>query len=288
MASQWSKTVAILNENKLKLQQAWVEGQLSDSRIRRALMNEEEVRRFCQPIIDMLLPAMAADSQGEPDSPVYSPLTALLTRLAEQRQQQGFSAFEIAVAVISLKDHCLPFVQTAYRDQTSQLVAEYVSVCKLVDTLGVRMLESLLRKSAEQIKKQAEDILELSTPVVQIWEGVVVTPLIGSLDSQRTQQFMERLLERIVETNSPVAIVDITGVPTIDTKTAQHLVETVSAVKLLGAQVILTGVRPAIAQTLVHLGVDMPDIVTRSSLAAGLRIALEALDLKVVSKNGQP
>ena len=142
------------------------------------------------------------------------------------------------------------------------------------------------RKQAEErIQQQSREILELSTPVMQVWEGVVAAPLIGSLDSQRTQQFMERLLARIVETNSPVALVDIMGVPTIDTQTAQHLIETIGAVRLLGAQVVLTGVRPAIAQTLVHLGIDLSGIITRSSLSGGLQVALEILDLQVVPKN---
>jgi PAS domain S-box-containing protein len=142
------------------------------------------------------------------------------------------------------------------------------------------------RKQAEErIKQQSKEIMDLSTPVMQVWQGVVVAPLIGSLDSQRTQQFMERLLGRIVETNSPVALVDIMGVPTVDTQTAQHLIETISAVRLLGAQVVLTGVRPAIAQTLVHLGIDLSGIMTRSSLSAGLQVALDILNLKVVSKN---
>jgi rsbT co-antagonist protein RsbR len=144
------------------------------------------------------------------------------------------------------------------------------------------------RKQAEEkIKQQAQEILEMATvPVVQVWEGIVLVPLIGTLDSQRTQQLMERLLQRITDTNSPVALVDITGVPAIDTQTAQHLIETISAVRLLGAEVVLTGVRPSIAQTLVHLGIDLSNIRTRSSLSAGLRTALEGLDLHVVSKNG--
>jgi PAS domain S-box-containing protein len=141
------------------------------------------------------------------------------------------------------------------------------------------------RKQAEErIQQQSKEILDLSTPVMQVWRGIVTAPLIGSLDSQRTQQFMERLLNAIVETNSPVALVDIMGVPTIDTQTAQHLIETISAVRLLGAQVILTGVRPVIAQTLVHLGIDLSDIITRSSLAAGLQVALDMLNLEVVQK----
>lgn len=141
------------------------------------------------------------------------------------------------------------------------------------------------KRAEERIQQQSKEIVELSTPVMQVWEGVVVAPLIGSLDSERTQQFMERLLNRIVETNSPVALVDIMGVPTIDTQTAHHLIETISAVRLLGAQVILTGVRPVIAQTLVHLGVDLSDIITRSSMAAGLQVALDMLSLQVVPRD---
>lgn len=143
------------------------------------------------------------------------------------------------------------------------------------------------RQAEERIQQQTKEILELSTPVMQVWQGVVAAPLIGSLDSARTQLFMERLLNRIVETNSPVALVDITGVPTVDTKTAQHLIETIGAVRLLGAQVVLTGVRPAIAQTLVHLGIDLSGIVTRSSLSAGLQVALDVLELEVVRKKAE-
>jgi anti-anti-sigma factor len=142
------------------------------------------------------------------------------------------------------------------------------------------------RASEERMKRQAQEIQEMATvPIVQVWEGVVLVPLIGTLDSQRAQQLMERLLDRITETSSPVAVLDITGVPTIDTQTAQHLIETIAAVRLLGAEVILTGVRPTIAQTLVHLGIDLSHVTTCSSLAAGLRMALESLNLAVGTKN---
>jgi rsbT co-antagonist protein RsbR len=142
------------------------------------------------------------------------------------------------------------------------------------------------RNSEEKIKRQAQEIMEMATvPIVQVWDGVVLVPIIGSLDSQRTQHLMERLLQRITETNSPVAVLDITGVPTIDTQTAQHLIETISAVRLLGADVILTGVRPTIAQTLVHLGIDLSHVMTRSSLVAGLRMALNILNLTVTPKD---
>lgn len=143
------------------------------------------------------------------------------------------------------------------------------------------------KQAEEQLKKQSRDILEMATvPVVQVWEGILLAPLIGMLDSARTQQLMERLLKRITETSAPVALLDITGVPTIDTQTAQHLIETIKAVRYIGAEVVLTGVRPAIAQTLVHLGVDLSNVTTRSSLTAGLRVALGLLNLQVAATNG--
>jgi rsbT co-antagonist protein RsbR len=143
------------------------------------------------------------------------------------------------------------------------------------------------RLAEDRLQRQSQEIMEMATvPVVQVWDGVLLVPLIGTLDSQRAQQLMERLLHRVTETGSPVALLDITGVPTVDTQTAQHLIETISAVRLLGAEVILTGVRPTIAQTLVHLGIDLSNVMTRSSLAAGLRMALNLLNLNVVPKDG--
>ena len=143
------------------------------------------------------------------------------------------------------------------------------------------------KKMREALAQRAKEILDVSTPVLQVWEGVVVAPFIGTLDTQRAQQFMERLLDKIVETNSAVALLDVTGVPAIDTRTAQHLIETITSVRLLGAQAILTGVRPAIAQTLAHLGINLADVVTRSSLAAGLRVALDILNLKITTQENQ-
>ncbi len=154
-----------------------------------------------------------------------------------------------------------------------------------IEALSGAMLEALRSKRAEdRIAAQTEEILEVSTPVMQIWEGIVVAPLVGTMSTDRTQQFMERLLETIVETSSPVALVDITAVPTVDTRTAQHLIETITAARLLGADVILTGVRPSIAQTLVHLGIDLSDVETRSSLSAGLKLALRRAGLEVVRR----
>ena len=169
-------------------------------------------------------------------------------------------------------------IVTALRDERGELQG----FGKLTRDLSER------RHAEDQLKKQAQEILEMATvPVVQVWESILLVPLIGTLNSQRTQQLMERLLQRVTETNSPVALLDITGVPAIDTQTAQHLIETISAVRLLGAEVILTGVRPVIAQTLVHLGIDLANVITRSSLGAGLRLAFSRVNLGVAPKSKQ-
>ena len=157
-----------------------------------------------------------------------------------------------------------------------------------IEMLTTAFVEVLRQKRLEmELSRKAQEILELSTPVLKVWDGVICSPLIGTLDSQRTQQFMERMLQEIVKTSSPLALIDITGVPFVDTQTAQHLLETVNSVKLLGSKAVLTGVSPNIAQTLVHLGVEMGDVITRSSLVSGLRVALEELGYEVVSKNGE-
>ena len=171
-----------------------------------------------------------------------------------------------------------------HRDHLEELVSERTAELQKTNAQLLQEISDGKRRE-EIIGRQTEEILELSTPVMQIWDGVVAAPLIGTLDSNRTQRFMEALLERIVATDAQVALVDITGVPAIDTQTAQNLIETISAVKLVGAQVVLTGVRPAIAQTLVHLGIDLSGITTRSSLAAGLRVALDILGPQVFEKD---
>ena len=161
-----------------------------------------------------------------------------------------------------------------------------VSDQEAIEAITVAIVEALKSKRAEDtMSRQSQEILELSTPVIDVWDGIVIAPLIGTLDSERTQRFMEQLLNRIVNTHSSVALVDITGVTAVDTQTAQHLIETITAVRLLGAQVILTGVRPSIAQTIIHLGIDLSDITTHSSMAEGLRIAFKMIDVEVVSKN---
>ncbi len=179
----------------------------------------------------------------------------------------------------------LPRIHRALEKDSAKAMRALLAVIKIV-SLDKELTSTAYFLAAEEvISRQAREILELSTPVIQIWEGIIVAPLIGTLDSERTQQFMERLLEKVVETNSPVALIDITGVPAIDTQTARHLVECITAVRLLGAQAILTGVRPSIAQTLVHLGIDLPQVTTRPSLRSGLQMGLDVLGFQLQRAN---
>jgi rsbT co-antagonist protein RsbR len=180
----------------------------------------------------------------------------------------------------------IPRVMAAYGADPNKAQRTIIALHKIIKLDQDLAITTYIAASEAVIAQQSQEILEISTPVVKVWEGVIVAPLIGMLDTQRAQQFMERLLTRIVQTRSSVALVDITGVPTIDTRTAQHLLEAIAAVRLLGAQLVLTGVRPTIAQTLVHLGIDLEGVVTRASLEAGLRYAMDSMHLQDAARNG--
>jgi rsbT co-antagonist protein RsbR len=181
----------------------------------------------------------------------------------------------------------LPRVMAAFSHDLAKAQRIFLALLKIITLDKELAITTYIAASEAIISAQSREILEIAVPVVQVWPGIVAAPLIGTLDSQRAQQFTERLLERIVELRTSVALVDITGVPMMDTRTAQYLLEAISAVRLLGAQVILTGVCPAIAQTLVHLGIDLSSVATRPSLEAGLRLGLDMLDLQVVHRNAQ-
>jgi rsbT co-antagonist protein RsbR len=201
-------------------------------------------------------------------------------------QQIGLSPRWYMGAYSIYTQRMFPQVMAAFGADLAKAQRAFLALLKVIMLDKELAITTYIAASEEVIARQSREILEISTPVVQVWEGVIVAPLIGMLDTERAQQFMERLLSRVVETRSSVALVDITGVPMVDTRTAQHLLEAISAVRLLGAQVVLTGVRPTIAQTLVHLGIDLEGVVTRASLEAGLRFAMESMHLQDSSRNG--
>jgi rsbT co-antagonist protein RsbR len=203
-----------------------------------------------------------------------------LTSAARERARLGFTPTETATFVFSLKQPLFARLRREVRD-ADELADETWRATVLLDQLGLFTTELHQKGREELIARQHQEVLELSTPVVEIWEGVVALPLIGTLDSSRTQVVMESLLQTIVETGAGIAIIDITGVPTVDTLVAQHLLKTVAAARLMGAECLISGIRPQIAQTIVHLGVDLQDIVTKASLADALAIALGRLGLQI-------
>lgn len=211
------------------------------------------------------------DLRGEGDGE----LRAVLTELSRTRARQGFTATETAISVFALKDALLKVMRVD--EGETQALRDYVSYSAWIDQLGLFTFESYANAREEVIADQAEQLLELSTPVVKLWEGVVAVPLVGTLDSARAQVVMERLLQILVDTGSPYAIIDITGVPAVDTQVAQHILKTVVAARLMGAECVISGIRPQIAQTIVALGIEFGDIATKATLADALRHALRRI-----------
>ncbi|MFI7543723.1 STAS domain-containing protein [Actinoplanes sp. NPDC049599] len=217
------------------------------------------------------------------DGDAAGELRALLRDLSNTRARQGFTATETAVSIFALKDAVLTILDQGESPDAATL-RDYVAFSAFIDRAGLFTFDSYVRAREELISDQAEQLLELSTPVVKLWEGVVAVPLVGTLDSARAQVVMERLLQTLVDTGSPYAIIDITGVPAVDTQVAQHILKTVVAARLMGADCIISGIRPQIAQTIVALGIEFGDIATKSSLADALRHVLRQNDVKAARR----
>ena len=263
----------------------WLAGQQEGLAARRELITESELQRQSRDFLAAF--AQAAGGSGVMDlgAPGWSPIRDLLDRLSESRALQGFSPTETATFVFSLKRPLFTLLRKTIADANA-LAEETWRATALLDALGLHTMETYQRRRDEIIARQQQEMLELSTPVVVLWDGILALPLIGTLDSARTQVVMESLLERIVQTGSRIAILDITGVPMVDTLVAQHLLKTVAAARLMGADCIISGIRPQIAQTIVHLGVDLNAVTTKATLADAFRIALKRSGLAVTRAGG--
>jgi rsbT co-antagonist protein RsbR len=271
----------VLREQREALLAAWVQAQLAAPGVRTDLISESELRVESDRFLTALVDAVTNDS-ATPDltSPHWEGVREQLTTLSRSRGTRGFSPTETATFVFSLKEPLFD----ALKDTEGDLVESIWSATQLIDSLGLFTSEVYLRTREEVIRRQQDELIELSTPVVKLWQGVVALPLIGTLDSARTQVVMESLLQRIVETDSAIAIIDITGVPTVDTMVAQHLLKAVTAARLMGADCIISGIRPLIAQTIVHLGLDLSEVTTKSSLADAVTVALERTGHQIVRR----
>ena len=262
----------------------WVELQLTSVTSRPDLLNPSQVRDQSQRFLAEVRSALDADASERIDAQSWEKTRALLSDLSSERASLGFTPSETATFVLSLKQPLLQRMRRELRGDPERLADEIWTISALLDQLALFTTEVFQRSREGVISRQQQEMMELSTPVVELWEGILALPLIGTLDSARTQVVMESLLERIVTTGSRLAIIDITGVPTVDTLVAQHLLKTVAAARLMGAECIISGIRPQIAQTIVHLGVNLSDVTTKSSLADAFAIALDRTNRMVAPK----
>ncbi|QOC94182.1 STAS domain-containing protein [Micromonospora craniellae] len=266
-ADESGRLADLLTNQAGQVVQRWTEVVAAQLRGR---LSQAELVRQVQELHRALVDALGK-GMGDLAAEEATELRAVLGELSRGQARQGFTATETASGVFALKEALLAVMET---DQRTETLRDFVAFSALVDQMGLFTFETFVRTRESLIADQAEQLLELSTPVVKLWEGVVAVPLVGTLDSARAQVVMERLLQTLVDTGSPYAIIDITGVPAVDTQVAQHILKTVVAARLMGADCIISGIRPQIAQTIVALGIEFGDIATKASLADALRHVL--------------
>ena len=264
----------VVRKSQEALLEEWLKGVKANLR-RRDLIDERELKSQSSEVLSTLAAVPAGTSLEDFGASEWQPLKDLLANLSASRAVQGFTPSETALFVLSLKTPLFTLIRQQKGNNADQLYAEITALDDFVDKLALHTTDSYIHGRDQVIARQQEEMLELSTPVVTLWDGIVALPLIGTLDSARTQVVMESLLQAIVQTNSRFAIIDITGVPTVDTLVAQHLLKTITAARLMGAECILSGIRPQIAQTIVHLGINLQDVITKAKMADAFKLALE-------------
>jgi rsbT co-antagonist protein RsbR len=270
----------LLSRNEATILAEWMKAQLSDGRRSKAI-DEGELRTHSREFLSLLRTAVQTGMLDDISGREWEETRRMLEDLSRSRARQGLTPSQTSMFIFSLKEALFSHIRAEYAGSPDILVSVTWTMTKLLDTLGLYTVEVFQKGREEIINRQQQEMMELSTPVVELWDSVLALPLIGTLDSARTQVVMENLLQRIVDTGSSIAIIDITGVPTVDTLVAQHLLKTVAAARLMGADCIISGIRPQIAQTIVHLGVDLEDISTKARLADAFAVALKRLGLAV-------
>ncbi len=273
-----TRIAEIVSKHESSLLADWLKLQLAGGYSK---YDEKELRDRSRQFLNLFRDAVQSGQLDDIDGTQWDEIRDMLGDLSRTRARHGISPSETATFVLSLKQPIFNQLRNEYRDDADGLGRQTWLVTVLLDKLGLHTTELHQKAREDVISRQQQEMLELSTPVVALWDGILALPLIGTLDSARTQVVMESLLERIVETSAAIAIIDITGVPTVDTLVAQHLLKTVAAARLMGADCIISGIRPQIAQTIVHLGVDLGQVITKATLADAFRIALQKSNLTV-------
>jgi rsbT co-antagonist protein RsbR len=263
----------LFQKHQQQILEAWIKQQLAAASLRADLLKESELREQSREFLKSFIDAAQAGTE-DLDAQSWKPAKEVLSSISRNRALQGFSPSETAMFVFSLKK---PLSDVLKRESlpAQELTDGSWQTTVLLDKLGLYTVEVFQQSREAIIGRQQEELLELSTPVVRLWDSILALPLIGTLNSERTQVVMESLLEKIVETEAQIAIIDITGVPTVDTLVAQHLLKTVAAARLMGADCIISGIRPQIAQTIIHLGINLSDVVTKATLADAFAVALQ-------------
>ena len=281
-AERSTRIPEIVRKHEAGLLTDWLRQQQEAVGRRRDLLSDRELEAQSHEFLALF---RAATERGTFDDVAtgteWAPVRDMLGSLSRSRSLQGFSPSEIATFVFSLKAPLFERIRQEAGKDSGNLFEDVRRADDLLDRLGLYTTEVYQKSREAVILRQQQDMMELSTPVVKLWDGILALPMIGTLDSARTQVVMESLLQRIVESGAEVAILDITGVPTVDTLTAQHLLKTVTAARLMGAECIISGIRPQIAQTIVHLGVELGDVVTKATLADAFAVALKRMNLGV-------
>jgi rsbT co-antagonist protein RsbR len=278
----WQHVLAVHRDEVLV---EWIDEQIASAGRRADLLSEADLRGEATEFLALFIAAAEGSSGTDLYASEWAPIREFLTDLSRARvEQQGFSPSENAMLVLSLKKPLFRLLQAELPD-TEAMLTERWAASATIDRIGLYTVEVYLESREAIIARQQHEVMELSTPVVQLWDGIIALPLIGTLDSTRTQVVMETLLQSIVDTHSRIAVIDITGVSTVDTLVAQHLIKTAAAARLMGAQCIISGIRPQIAQTMVHLGVGFEGVVTAGSISDALQRAFRMLDLTVTTSD---
>ena len=277
-----TRLAAVLSKYEAELVSEWVRLQMGEVTTSGHGTEERQVREESTEFISALRDAVERTDGRYISAPEFSRVRENLETVCTARLAQGYTPSEVATYIFSLKQPLFSKLRNEFRDNSDVFAEEVWTATALIDKFGLYITEIYQRARNQVISRQQEEMLELSTPVVALWEGVLALPLIGTLDSARTQVVMQNLLEAIVQTGSEIAIIDITGVPTVDTLVAQHLLKTVAAARLMGADCIVSGIRPQIAQTIIHLGVDLTNVVTKATLADAFGLALRRSGMAVV------
>ncbi|WP_181304899.1 STAS domain-containing protein [Rufibacter sp. XAAS-G3-1] len=275
------ESAAALKAKKKQIMEVWMANQTKDAALRDDLMSVAELQQQSEEFLTSLLKAFSSAQAEDTDSAGYEPIHDILNEISISRARQGFSPRETSSYILSLKEVLSQMLEERFREEPAILYKEIIAMNKIMDSLSLVTMETYIKGREEVILRQTNEMSEISTPVIRVWEGILALPIIGTLDSARTQVVMEALLEEIVATGSRIAILDISGVPTVDSLVAQHLIKTVSAARLMGAECIISGIRAEIAQTIVHLGIDLTNIYTKASLASALKMSFAMLNIQV-------